>query len=482
VIDRIRLTVLMARPAVLVLLAMFTSTGLAQAGHAGDTWLLAHALIVVAGFVVFSVACNDLADVAVDRVNLAGDPRRPLAAGTASRREFVVTGAVAAAVALGASATLRWPALAVTAAGLTLSAGYSLRPVRVADRGALASLLLPACYVAVPYLVGIFAARGTVRGADLLLLGGLYVGFIGRILLKDFRDVRGDALFGKRTFLVRHGRRWTCLVSAACWIAGAVVLLAAVRHPTVSLVATYAVCVGTALGLLRALSVDRGPRRDERLVSGTAIVGRGMILTLLAYLTMTEARWPAAAQHAVLAALAVLALGQAYTMLRHGPVARVHSVSTVVRVHSGANGLIGEPGSRGAGGPQSSAGPMPDRSSSGNTEPKSHPRQRAHTCRGGKATGRSTQAPFPCSASQISSGHNRPLIVSAAAQPDRALTRSPGQIRLFEQACCVGLGRRSGSGPGCSGPSTGLAGLPMACGWAGSLTWCRSTGRREAGR
>ena len=55
---------------------------------------------------------------------------------------------------------------------------------------------------------------------DLALLAALYVGFVGRIVLKDFRDVVGDRLFGKRTFLVRHGRRTTCVLSAACWVGG----------------------------------------------------------------------------------------------------------------------------------------------------------------------------------------------------------------------------------------------------------------------
>ena len=83
-----------------------------------------------------------------------------------------------------------------------------------------APLALPACYVAVPYLVGVLSARGHVRVSDLPLLAALYVGFIGRIILKDFRVVRGDALFGKRTFLVRRGRVSTCRVSAALWSAG----------------------------------------------------------------------------------------------------------------------------------------------------------------------------------------------------------------------------------------------------------------------
>lgn len=200
---RLRLIILLARPAVIILLAMFTATGLAEAGHGQSKALLARALVVVCAFLLFSVACNDLADEAIDRVNLPG--QRPLAAGVLGRTEFAVIGVVAGTVALGASAALRWQAVVVTAAGLAISAGYSLRPVRLADRGAVAAIVLPACYVGVPYLIGIFAARSFVRPGDLFLLAGLYLGFIGRILLKDFRDVRGDA----------------CLASARSWSATA---------------------------------------------------------------------------------------------------------------------------------------------------------------------------------------------------------------------------------------------------------------------
>ncbi len=321
-IRRLRLLVLMARPAVIVLLALFTAIGLAQTGHGMDRPLLARALVTVIGFLLFSVACNDLADEAIDRVNLPGDPRRPLVTGAANRRDLVVIAVASAAAALAASATLHWPAAVVTAGGLALSASYSLRPVRVADRGAAASVLLPACYVGVPYLVGVFAGRASVATADLILLAGLYAGFIGRILLKDFRDVRGDALFGKRTFLVRHGRRWTCVFSACCWVAGSAILLAGVHRPTAALTGFYAICVVTALWLLRALSAGSGARRDEALVAAIAIIGRAMALGLLAHLSMTHAHWPAPAYDAVMGALLACMAGQAAVMARRGPITR----------------------------------------------------------------------------------------------------------------------------------------------------------------
>jgi 4-hydroxybenzoate polyprenyltransferase len=279
-IARLVLVVRLARPAVVILLGMFTAVGLAQAGHAEDHALLARALVVVLGFLVFSVACNDIADAAIDRVNLPGDPGRPLAAGTVHRREMALIGTTAGALALLASLTLRWPAAVVTLLGLAVSAGYSLHPVRLAARGVVAPLVLPACYVAVPYLIGIFAVRDSLRREDALLLAGLYVGFIGRIVLKDFRDVRGDEMFGKRTFLVRHGRRWTCAFSAFCWVAGTVKLVAADRHPTAHHVVVNAAYLAEALLLLRALSAGRGARRDEHLIAAIAIVGRGIILSV----------------------------------------------------------------------------------------------------------------------------------------------------------------------------------------------------------
>jgi 4-hydroxybenzoate polyprenyltransferase len=321
-ICRLRLLIVMARPAVLLLLGLFTATGLAQTGRGEDRLLLAEALVVVLGFLLFSVAFNDLADEEIDRVNLPADPRRPLVAGTARRRELAVIGVTSGVVSLAGSAILGWRAVIVVAAGLALSACYSLRPPRLADRGAVASLLLPACYVAVPYLVGVFAGRSSLRGNDLTLLTGLYVGFIGRILLKDFRDLRGDAMFGKRTFLVRHGRRSTCAFSASGLVTGSVVLLAAVRQPSPALIAGYAAAVAATLGLLRALANDRGPRRDEALIAVVAIIGRGMLVALLAHLSMAYANWPVLASSAVVAALAVITAGQARSMLSRGPITR----------------------------------------------------------------------------------------------------------------------------------------------------------------
>lgn len=326
-IDRIRILVLLSRPPVLILLGLFAATGMAQAGGADATPQLAHALVIVAGFLLFSVVVNDLADEAIDRVNLPGDPSRPLVTGAGTRSELPIVACAAALVALVGAGAIGPPAVAVVIAGLALSTAYSVRPVRLADRGAVAALLLPAGYVAVPYLLGLLTIRPTVAADDLVLLGGLYLGFIGRIVLKDFRDVRGDALFGKRTFLVRHGRRTTCVVSAIAWVLGSFALVG-VRGAGVPLVLSQVVWVAAALVLLRALSVSRHPRRDEALISAIAILGRGMILSVIAHLGMTDSRWPAVAAGAAVAAIVVVCVGQAVTMAKNGPTCRLRVPET----------------------------------------------------------------------------------------------------------------------------------------------------------
>jgi hypothetical protein len=180
-------------------------------------------------------------------------------------------------------------------------------------------MVLPACYVAVPYLTGLLAARPRLTTADLALAGGLYLGFIGRILLKDFRDVRGDALFGKRTFLIRHGRRVTCTVSACFFLIGNCAVLATVRQVTVLLVVVELVFLAGVLAALRSLAAAPPLRQEEALISAIAILGRGMVLLVLAHLSILTAHrfWPA--YSAVLVLLGLGTLGQAARMAMLGP-------------------------------------------------------------------------------------------------------------------------------------------------------------------
>jgi 4-hydroxybenzoate polyprenyltransferase len=228
-----------------------------------------------------------------------------------------MAGASASAALLGAASS-GWPALVVITCGLLISAGYSFGPVRIADRGVVASLVLPACYVAVPFLLAAFSVHRSIGWPQVELLAGLYLGFIGRIVLKDFRDLRGDALFGKRTFLVRHGRGPTLVFSALFTTAGTAVIMA-VDGPSLVWVSMFLALLVSNLGVLRALAADSGHRRDENLISASAILGRGIVTVLLIHLEMTSDRRPSVAAAAIGAFFVVLTLGQARRMVRSGP-------------------------------------------------------------------------------------------------------------------------------------------------------------------
>jgi 4-hydroxybenzoate polyprenyltransferase len=279
---RLGLFVRLARPAVLVLFALSAALGVAQAGHALDLEPLAHALLVVVPFVVYGVAVNDISDVAVDRINLPDAADRPLATGSTDLLRMRRVAAISGLAALAAAASVGRECLLVTIAGLVVATAYSTPPLRFSARGIVGPLMLPLGFLAVPFLTGILATGSTVGPDDLAVLLALYLGFIGRLLLKDFRDVRGDSLLGKRTFLVRRGRGWTCALSSVLFLAGTAVLAFLPASPPV-LVAAYLVLVATAVALVAALARSRSPHRDERLISAVAIAGRGLLLVLLVH-------------------------------------------------------------------------------------------------------------------------------------------------------------------------------------------------------
>jgi 4-hydroxybenzoate polyprenyltransferase len=286
-LTRARLALVLARPPLVLLLALSGALGAASAGAALDIVPVLRSLAVLVPFLVLCVALNDLADVAVDRLNLPDDRSRPLAGGLARERDVRITAAFAAVVCAIAAASVGGPSLAVAVGGMLLAAAYSLPPFSLSGRGVVAPLVLPLGLLAVPFVVGVEAAGSRVGSDQLLLLGAVYLGFIGRLLLKDFRDVRGDALMGKRTFLVRHGRAVTCLLSGVLWVAGSGALLA-VPQPSPALVVCWSVTLGTALVLLAGLARSSHPRRDERLISALAQCGRALVLLLLLHLGLVQ--------------------------------------------------------------------------------------------------------------------------------------------------------------------------------------------------
>ena len=320
-VARGRVLLALCRPALLLLFGLVVSVGVAQAGRPGELGPALAALVPSVAFLVFAVAVNDLADVAIDRVNLPGDRGRPLVTGLADRADMVVVAATAAVLAVGAAIPLGVAGGVVVLGGLVFAAAYSVAPVRLAGRGLVAPLTLPLGFVAVPFLLALLAGRGRVVTGDLLVLAGLYVAFIGRLLLKDLRDVRGDALFGKRTFLLRRGRRWTIGLAGACWLAGSAVLALATSPSGPSVVALAVPAIAT-VGVLVALVRSRSARRDAALVMGAAVLGRTTLVVLVAHRCLLEAGAGAVRSAVVLGAVVLAGLVATAHHVARGPITR----------------------------------------------------------------------------------------------------------------------------------------------------------------
>jgi hypothetical protein len=130
--------------------------------------------------------------------------------------------------------------------------------------------------------------------------------------------VKGDALFGKRTLLVRHGRLPTVVFSAVFTTVGTGVVIAVGGRP-LAWASMFLALLVPVLGVLRALAVDGGHRRDENLISASAILGRAIVTVLLIHLEMTSGGRGSVESVTVGALFVVVTLGQARTMVRFGP-------------------------------------------------------------------------------------------------------------------------------------------------------------------
>lgn len=281
----------MIRPPVAVVLMLFAALGLAVGGRADGFYpLFTTVPLLVGGWFINATVLNDLADEPIDRVNLANARGRPLVSGQATRMQLLVLGLAAGAAAVICAWLINWRVGTVITIGLALNLAYSMPPLRLSHRGLLAVVLLPLGYVALPFLVGAFLARPTLGPTGLGILIGLYISFMGRIVLKDFRDEAGDTLFGKRTFLVRRGRIHTCIFSAVCWVTGcgALITIVPLRSAIGGVFAVYVGCVLYGLSLL-ARSDDYA--KSQVIIGAIAVVGRGMAITLLAHLTMLAKAW-----------------------------------------------------------------------------------------------------------------------------------------------------------------------------------------------
>ena len=303
----------MLRYRVAVMIVLFSLLG--AAWHGGLTeigWPVVSMVLALASSYACATSVNDIADREIDRINHPNDAGRPLVTGTAEVRDLWLLFVIAGALAVGLPLTVEPLAAGIMVLSVGIVVMYSLPPVELSHRTFLAPLSLAVAYVGVPYWAGVVAIGENLGPSDLLPMAALYLLFAGRIVLKDFRDREGDAAYGKPTFLLRYGKRATCLLSLGAVGAGDALLAwpLAGRPWLAALLQLYV--AGVALMLLRLYRVDS--RRDEQLSIGVgARLGNGLLTTLLGTLVLANS-----GADAIVQATFALALVALYAVLFTG--------------------------------------------------------------------------------------------------------------------------------------------------------------------
>ncbi len=200
----------------------------------GDLSQFALQLSLAAIALISTYACatcvNDLADSKIDQINLKGHSDRPLITGEAGKNDLIVVSVAAALLALGLGFILSVQVVLLVGIILFMNVMYSLPPLRVSHRPLVTPFYLVAGYTVMPYLIGVAITGSSIGATDRLLLPSLYLLFLARISLKDFRDREGDAKNHKPTIILKYGKMVTCWLSLVSLAAGGALLLISLRH------------------------------------------------------------------------------------------------------------------------------------------------------------------------------------------------------------------------------------------------------------
>lgn len=259
----------------------------------GGAWhglVLSPNLLLAMVSIVMSYACatsaNDLADFAIDMINLPADPSRPLVTKRATRGDLMGACVLAGLIALACGALIGWRAVVLLLVAALINVAYSLPPSKISHRPLLTPLFLPLGYVIIPYLLGVVAMGSSIGRAEVMFIAALYLLFVGRIILKDFRDRKGDAAHGKKTFLLTYGKGMTIVVSLGAIAAGYLLLITSMYLQVGGVSILLGIFGSAAAAMLWRLKQAEPGRPEQNAIGVGAKMGNGGLLTVLGLLIL----------------------------------------------------------------------------------------------------------------------------------------------------------------------------------------------------
>lgn len=268
-----------ARVRIIISMYALAFLGSASVGEINFQTLLVFFLVVTS--TIHATSINDLSDLRIDKINLKNARDRPLVTKDISYKKFWVVHSASGMLTVLFSFFYGAGAVMLTIVVLIIDYIYSLKPLRVSDRGIASQLLLPLVYVYYPFSLGYWSSN-VASAYPWVLSFGLYLAFVARLLLKDFRDVKGDKLHGKMTFLLRNGTRTTCIVSGAFWLlAAAVVTKATSFAPSILFPVVFGLF--QVFIFLQALQKTSEINEQQEIVAFIARSANILIITILAF-------------------------------------------------------------------------------------------------------------------------------------------------------------------------------------------------------
>jgi 4-hydroxybenzoate polyprenyltransferase len=261
---------------------------------------------------IIATSINDIADEEIDKINLAKDESRPLATNTAQKKQLIELIIFSFIAAIITASAINREAVMIVIISVFLSYIYSMPPIQISHRGILAPILLPTNYVLLPYLLGASIHPGSWSKDAIVLVIGLYISFIGRIILKDFRDVEGDAKFGKRTFLVRYGPTKTCQAASVTWIIGDLFIVSLYIRTNPILIILLQFFIAAIFYALYALAREKKVARQLILVNLVGRLGNSVALIILTELSLKYMKFTEAKNNLALSAVALVGIYTSY--------------------------------------------------------------------------------------------------------------------------------------------------------------------------
>jgi 4-hydroxybenzoate polyprenyltransferase len=241
---------------------------------------------------VAATTINDIVDKEIDKINHPTNKERPLVTGEATEKEMYLVHMIAVAIVLLIGLLTNLKILTVLVFSLIINYLYSLPPFKFSYKPYLAPITLSLAYVLIPYSFGVIASSSKIFSQEIIFIIGILLMFFGRIILKDFRDRKGDALYGKKTLLLVYGKKFVCALSFISIFLGSAMVLLIFPLKNFLILSLLFIYISIIFFLVYKLYKEDDNRKELFFISLGAKMGNGFLLSIIGELILLEYQAP----------------------------------------------------------------------------------------------------------------------------------------------------------------------------------------------